>query len=272
MLTRMGFATGIVAMMPLLAMPSNPHGRCAVVDGTGRCLIAAADPGRPGGPKDPAAARSGRPPAPARATPPRPTLDPVATPLLAGALAGGAAGRVPAPANPPAAAAPAPAAVLAQRAVSELTLRPPSIELSAGRGAFVGVPLWLWIDRGAQTSGPTSAVATAGNARVQATGRLLAVEWELGPPGARVTCSGPGTPWRGQSGASPDCGYVYRERSLPERTGGTARWTITATSVWQVGWNGVTDGGPVAGQETLRLSSTATLAVGEVQVLVGGGS
>jgi hypothetical protein len=262
----MGFVTGVVALLPLLGMPSNPPGQCAVVDGTGRCLIAAADPGRPGGPQDPAGSR--RPPSPARATPPR--LDPVATPVLAGALVGRAAGRVPAPAG--AAGAPAPAqAVLAQRAVSQLTLRPPSIELSSTRGAFVGVPLWLWIDRGPQTSGPTSAVATAGSSRVEATGRLVAVEWELGPSGARVTCTGPGTPWRGQPGASPDCGYVYRERSLPDRTGGPARWTITATSVWQVGWTGVTDGGPVAGQQTLRLSSTATIAVGEVQVLVAGG-
>ena len=64
-----------------------------------------------------------------------------------------------------------------------------------------------------------------------ATGRLVAVEWSLGPAGARVVCRGAGTPWRGQAGASPDCGYTYQLRSLPERTGGSGRWPVTATGV-----------------------------------------
>ncbi len=274
MLTLLGVA-GVLALLPTLAI-SAPQGgpeRCAVIDGTGECLVAAADPGRPGGPKDP-----DRGPAPPRGTAPGRSgtvkpFDPAAEPAVAGLLAGAAIGAPPAAGGPAAngAAAAVTPAVLAQRAVSELTLRPPSIELSTARGAFVGVPVWLWIDRGAATTGPASAVATAGGAQVQATGRLVAVEWRLGPPGAEVRCTGPGTPWQGQAGPSPDCGYVFQQRSLPERTGGTGRWTITATAVWQVGWNGVTDGGPVAGQQTLQLTSTAALSVGEVQVLVSGG-
>jgi hypothetical protein len=93
----------------------------------------------------------------------------------------------------------------------------------------------------------------------------------MGPPSERVVCSGPGTPWSGQPGPSPDCGYVYALRSLPERTEGTGRWPIVATSVWRVEWTGVSGGGPVAGGQTVRVSSEASLPVGEIHVLVSGG-
>ncbi|WP_433274006.1 hypothetical protein ACQPZA_24115 [Pseudonocardia xinjiangensis] len=142
--------------------------------------------------------------------------------------------------------------------------------MSVQNGAFIGVPVWLWIGDGAAYAGPVSATATAGAASVTATGRLAAVEWSMGPPGALIRCSGPGTPWIGQDGPSPDCGYVYEHRSLPERTGGTGRWTITATSVWTVTWSGTTDGSPVDGEQTVRVSSETSLTVGEVQVLVDG--
>ena len=160
----------------------------------------------------------------------------------------------------------------AQMAVKELPLTAPSVHLSVGDQAFVGVPVWLWIDRGTGAAGPVSATASAGAARVTATGRLVAVEWSLGPAGARVVCRGSGTPWRGQAGASPDCGYTYQLRSLPERTGGSGRWPVTATGVWQVAWAGFSAGAPVAGQQTVRLTTQTSLPVGEVQVLTAGGA
>ena len=94
----------------------------------------------------------------------------------------------------------------------------------------------------------------------------------MGPPGTVVQCSGPGTPWSGGTGPSPDCGYTYAERSLPARTGGTGRWTVTVTGVWQVTWDGVSGGAPVAGVQTVALTSTRALSVGELQVLVTGGA
>ena len=84
------------------------------------------------------------------------------------------------------------------------------------------------------------------------------------------SCSGSGTPWTGQPGPSPDCGYVYVERSLPERTGGTGKWPVVATAHWQVEWTGVSGGVPVEGQQALELSSTTALTVGELQTLVVG--
>ncbi|MFC4945827.1 hypothetical protein ACFPFQ_20345 [Pseudonocardia sp. GCM10023141] len=162
-------------------------------------------------------------------------------------------------------------AVAAQHAVGLLRLQAPSIQISAVGTGFVGVPVWLWIDRGPQFTGPVSATATAGSAQVTATGHLVEVDWLMGPEGAQVRCTGPGTPWTGQRGPSPDCGYVYAARSLPERTGGTGRWPITATSVWQVDWAGTTGGVPVAGGQVVQVAAQTTLAVGEVQVLITGG-
>lgn len=249
-------------------------GGCAVIDGTGQCLVRAADPGRPGGPQDPA--RAARPAAPAGRAAPEAISPEFLQQQIAGkpAIDGLRAGlpQQPTPNGPaPAAVAQARAAVLAQQAVEQLTLQPPAIRTSTPATAFVGVPLWLWIERGAQFTGPVSTTASAGTAQVTATGKLVGVEWSMGPPGADVKCVGPGTPWNGQRGPSPDCGYVYTARSLPERTGGTGKWTITATSVWQVNWAGNSDGVPVDGAQTVRVSSQSTLPVGEVQVLVSGG-
>ena len=158
-----------------------------------------------------------------------------------------------------------------RRAVEELNLAAPRIALSARGQGFVGVPVWLWLTDGQATTSPASATAAVGAASVTATARLMSVEWALGPPGARVLCAGPGTPWTGQPGPSPDCGYTYELRSLPERTGGTGRWPISATTHWQVDWQGTSAGVPVAGQETLALSTSTALPVGELQALVTGG-
>jgi hypothetical protein len=58
---------------------------------------------------------------------------------------------------------------------------------------------------------------------------------------------------------------------LPERTAGAGRWPVTATAVWQVAWAGFSAGAPVAGAQTVRLTTQTSLAVGEVQVLTAGG-
>jgi hypothetical protein len=158
-----------------------------------------------------------------------------------------------------------------RRAVEELNLTAPRIALSARGQGFVGVPVWLWLADGQAVASPASATAAVGAAAVTATAQLVSVEWALGPPGARVVCAGPGTPWTGQSGPSPDCGYTYQLRSLPERTGGTGRWPITATAHWQIDWQGISGGAPVAGRQALALPASTALAVGELQALVTGG-
>lgn len=272
--------------------------KCVVVSSSGRCLVEALDPGRPGGPaRDRNAGRGAgrdsggdagttdRGPGqssdntqPEESAPPPMWMQPVLSPN------GGPAGFALGPdrsaelaallANAgaaPLAAAPVDPQVPARLAISELELSGPVIRSSTGDRGFVGVPIWLWIDHGPTLTGPRTATAAVGNAEVTATGRLSAVEWDMGPPGAQVVCDGPGTPWAGQPGPSPDCGYIYELRSLPDRTGGTGRWPIVATSVWQVEWAGTSGGIPVTGQQTVRVSTDTSLSIGEIQVLVSGG-
>ncbi len=172
--------------------------------------------------------------------------------------------------------APAPVpnpAVVAQSAIARLNLKASAPRLSANPRSAVGLPVWMWVDGGAAATGPRTATATAGPTTVTATATLDRVEWSMGPAGATVVCQGPGTPvaantplYAGQN--SPTCGYTYALRSLPERTGGTGRWPVTATSVWRITWTG---GGQTGAQE-LPLTAGTDLAVGELQAVITGGS
>jgi hypothetical protein len=174
----------------------------------------------------------------------------------------------------PAARRPAPLTrdVLAQQAIRLLRLPRPGMQISVQDRAYVGVPLWLWVAGGQPNVGPLTATATAGAAQVTATARLAGTVWAMGPPDAVVTCPGAGTPWTGASGASPDCGYTYTQRSLPQRTAGRGAWPVTVTSVWQVTWTGIEGGAPVFGTEQVPLTANRAVPVGELQVLVTGTS
>lgn len=248
---------------------------CRIVSSSGRCLIEALDPGRPGGPataRPGATPRGGTPVSPGATAPARSRPVQPVGPVLRGAQIGAMPAQVPGPGRAMLpAAAPVDPAVPVRIAISELALRAPVIRMSVTGTAFVGVPVWLWIDRGQTLTGPTTATAAVGNAEVRATAQLTSVEWAMGPDGAQVFCTGPGTPWTGQAGRSPTCGYVYTQRSLPQRTAGTGRWLVQATGVWRIEWAGVSGGAPVAGEQTVRVSSQIELPVGEIQVLVSGG-
>lgn len=271
--------TAVMVALPLagvgVAYADQPA--CQVISSSGRCLVEALDPGRPGGPAvapkpNSPTSRSGAASKAGGTATDRSTVAPPPGPVLRGAQIGAMTQAVPGGAQaalPP--TTPVDPAVPARIAINELALRAPVIRMSANGTAFVGVPVWLWIDRGQAFTGPTSATAAVGNAEVRATARLVSVEWSMGPAGGRVVCDGPGTPWTGQPGPSPTCGYVYQLRSLPERTDGSGRWPVQATSVWQVDWAGVSGGAPVGGGQTVRVSSQIALPVGEIQVLVSGG-
>ncbi len=283
MLSGIGVGLVLLAATPGVAQPPP---ECVVEDTLGRCLVIAVDPARPGRSEperraepaeaDGADGRDAMDDLNAVPRPPRPNY--LVRPLGDGGWARNDT-VVPDAADLLAAAPPAPAApgvvpvdVLAQRAIEQLDLAPPAPRMSVEGMGFVGVPLWLWIDGGEAATGPVSATATAGAAEVTATARLSAVEWSMGPPGEVVRCSGPGTPWSGQDGSSPDCGYVYARRSLPERTDGSGVWPVTATAEWTVTWSGVSAGVQVDGEDTLLLTTETSLPVGEIQVLVGSGN
>lgn len=283
----------VTALLPSLLLAgvalAGP-GQCVVVDSIGRCLVSAVDPGRPGaggaddrGVTDRPSSR-GRPP---QSSPTQPSRDdnrqsepPPSPPVGASPIGTGWTqrstedlDRLLAQLEAEQQRGPAQTVtpeVLALRAVRQLDLPAPAVRTSGDAGAIVGLPLWLWVDPVDAYVGPMAATATAGTASVTAEARFTGLEWSMGPPGAVVRCDGPGTPWTGQPGPSPDCGYTYGQRSLDERTGGIGRWPVVVTAVWSVTWTGSSAGAPVTGEQEVRVPTTTSLSVGEVQVLVSG--
>ena len=179
-----------------------------------------------------------------------------------------------APGAPPAPPPPPSAAVVAQIAISQLNLTAATPHVSADPNLAVGLPVWLWVGQSPTTTGPVSTTATAGPTSVTAVATVSRIDWSMGPAGAVVSCAGPGTPappgpiFHGNN--SPDCGYSYALRSLPERTGGMGKWPVTATTVWNITWFGAGQ----AGGQGLSLTSRTAVEVGELQALFvapGGG-
>ncbi|GAA1919019.1 hypothetical protein GCM10009753_59480 [Streptantibioticus ferralitis] len=132
----------------------------------------------------------------------------------------------------------------------------------AGATQVVRVPTWMWIDRAGWR--PVSKTAAVPGVAVTATATPQRVVWSMGN-GESVTCAGPGTPYSSRysaSTASPDCGYVYRRSSAGQP--GEA-FTVTATVVWDVVWQGGGRGGTIRGLES---RSEVPVRVTEVQGVV----
>lgn len=167
-------------------------------------------------------------------------------------LPDGAAGGPPPPPNP---------ADLAQEAVSSMTLRAVRIgivpEDTPGKVGLIGLPTWMWVDDpGAHTLGPITRSASAGGFSVSATAKVKKVVWKMGD-GTNVVCRGAGTVYRDSFGAteSPDCGHTYTR---------DGRYTVTATTYWQINWEGMGQSGTIP----MNLSRSTTITMGEAQVLV----
>ena len=158
--------------------------------------------------------------------------------------------------------------VLAEQAMASLVMRAPEIRMAPPPGStsgLVGLPVWMWAERGEEFLGPTRQSVSAGGVTVAAVGEVSRIAWDMGD-GTTVVC-GAGTPYvSGAGGGSPDCGHVYAQASTRHVPGGA--WPITATSTWTITWSG----GGLSGTETLELSSSAELFVGELHVLNQDGS
>lgn len=151
--------------------------------------------------------------------------------------------------------------VLAQRAVEAMQLSPIEIgmvpEPREGYIGVVGMPAWMWVeDPESNTWGPIIRTASAGGYSVTATGQVDRIEWDMGE-GTVITCTTEGTPYADAYGKmdSPDCGHTYLEQGTYE---------VTATAYWSVRWSGMGQSGVIE----LDLSETATVSIGEIQVLV----
>lgn len=173
-------------------------------------------------------------------------------------------------------AAPVDPQVLARQALSEMTVPAPSINIGPDFSRVaVNLWTWLWISE----PDPITATVAAGAVSVTATATLDSVDWSMGEPAtgsaadsgsghAVVRCQGAGVPppatnfdWK----AEPPCGYKYKLRSLPERTGGSGSWTLTATSNWNVEWQASTG---ETGTATLSGTATEQVVVGEYRTLL----
>ena len=154
--------------------------------------------------------------------------------------------------------------VLAEQAIASLIMRAPEIRMApppGSTGGLVGLPVWMWTERGEEFLGPTRQSVSAGGVTVAAVGEVSRIAWDMGD-GTTVVC-GAGTPYPpGAEDESPDCGHVYAQASSRHVAGG-GPWPITATSTWTVTWSG----GGLSGTETLELSSSSELFVGELHVL-----
>ncbi|MFD7824564.1 ATP/GTP-binding protein [Streptomyces sp. NPDC059780] len=157
-----------------------------------------------------------------------------------------------------------PPEVLAQRAVDQMLLKGPAIGITpkpGGRGV-VGMPVYLWTEKGPETYGPNTASASAGGITVTATAKVSRIVWQMGD-GKTVTCTTAGTPYKAAYGKkpSPDCGHRYE---APSSTTGSGTYHVTATSTWTIGWE-ATSG--QSGQLTEVRDSAVDITVAEVQVL-----
>ena len=109
-----------------------------------------------------------------------------------------------------------------------------------------------------------SRTAQVPGASLTATATPQRVVWSMGDGGS-VVCASPGTPYSSRypaGSSSPDCGYVYQRSSAGQPD---ERFTVKATVVWDVVWQGAGKSGTVPGME---MTSQVPVRVSEVQSVV----
>lgn len=149
---------------------------------------------------------------------------------------------------------------LADEAVEKMHLRAVRVGLTpppeTNSYTLVGIPTWMWVSEpDPRTWGPISESASAGGVTVTATAHVRLVRWDMGD-GTTVNC-GEGTPYLPAFDAdpSPTCGHRYRE---------PGRYQVSATSDWQVDWDGAGQSGVI----TFSLHNDAQVWVREAFALV----
>lgn len=154
---------------------------------------------------------------------------------------------------------------MAERILASLDLEAPELHTFPKGDTFehmglTGWNMWLWsVAPTDKQWGPVTASASEGGVTVTLTAKVSEMTWDMGN-GDTVEC-GKGTEWSssrtngGQNIASPTCGYVYEAMG---------RYTVTATSTWQVDWTGSGRSGTLP----LDLERSAPMRVGEIQSVI----
>ncbi|BCB86163.1 hypothetical protein Psuf_034760 [Phytohabitans suffuscus] len=168
--------------------------------------------------------------------------------------------------DPPAGSEPPPdPETLARRALAEITLRAPDLQIRPdpdGAG-LVGLPVWLWVEKAPETWGPISNDEVDRGLRVDITASVTNLTFDLGDGSPPVSCPSGGTPYpAGATGPSPDCGHVFTRssRQQPDQ-----KFTITATTTWTVQWTSSSGVTGTIGPETRE--ATVGVRINELQVV-----
>ncbi len=158
--------------------------------------------------------------------------------------------------------------VLAEQASAQLSVAPPTVQLSpqADVNQIVQLPTWMWVSNW----GSDSATASVPGVSATVTATPASVTWDMGN-GDQVVCSGPGTPYdfgRPEEQQSTDCSYTYRHSST-SRPGGV--YQVSATMTYDVSWSasGAPGGGALA---AVSETTTFPLRVLEIHAVEGVGS
>lgn len=157
--------------------------------------------------------------------------------------------------------------VLAWRALAAVNLQPIDMGIApeplatnpSSLGA-VGLPVWLWADSTSpNTTGPISNSASERGYTVNITARLKNITWTLGDGSAPIQC---GIGQRFDPGSmGPNTPVVCGRQAGYAKQG---EYTITATSNWEVTWNGIGRSGVIQ----YPRETSGTVRIGEIQVVV----
>ena len=134
---------------------------------------------------------------------------------------------------------------------------------------LVGLPVWMWIQPTATTWGPIDQTLTDGGVTLRLQGHAVNTTWDMGDGSQTITCSTPGTPWHdeGVTVQSPTCGYKGYTQPSTSKANPDGTYTITETATWQVNWVEV-GGNNTTGTQTVTVTATRALKVGEAQALI----
>ncbi|WP_435820973.1 hypothetical protein [Micromonospora musae] len=165
---------------------------------------------------------------------------------------------------PPGYGAPPDPEELARRALAQIGIRPPRIAVAPRKATgpgLVGLPVWMWGERAAQTFGPViSDDETERGLTVEITAVFDRIVWDM-DNGEKVTCTGPGTEYkvtgRYAGRPSPTCGY---HRGYPK----AGAYAVNATTYWTVTWEGGGESGVIPVQRT---TGDVAIQINELQVV-----
>lgn len=157
--------------------------------------------------------------------------------------------------------------VLAQRAIATIGFRgivmgtgPETLEFNPDSLGAVGLPVWLWAEETTpNTTGPVTASASERGFTVSVRATMTDIVWDIGDGGQPVTC-GIGVRFDPRM-MNPDTPVACGRQQGYQKQG---EYTITATSMWRVEWNGIGESGVIP----IEATSSGTVRIGEIQVVV----